>query len=71
MMHQDQTKRWHTPAELALACGCSVDDIEALTRQNHWPRVHGEHGQKIGVEPEIVRTALSGPTRAHGRISAG
>lgn len=51
-------KDWYAPDELAAHCGCSVDRIEALSRRHRWPRVHGEHGGKIGVDLEIVHRAV-------------
>jgi hypothetical protein len=54
----EQRNSWHSPAELAIACGCSTEVIEALTRRHHWPRVHGENGGKIGIEIDTVRRAL-------------
>lgn len=55
----DRNRGWHSPAELALACGCGTDAIEALTRRHHWPRVHGENGGKIGIDIDTVRRALA------------
>lgn len=65
------TKDWYSPGELAVHCGCSVDEIEALTRRHHWPRVHGEHGGKIGVDVATVQRALgSAPTTVHGSVES-
>ncbi|MGH1575193.1 hypothetical protein ACRAWG_36780 [Methylobacterium sp. P31] len=62
-------KSWHSPAELALACDCTADAVEALARRHHWPRIHGENGGKIGVDVETGRDALLGrPGTVYGRM---
>ncbi|MFK5600268.1 hypothetical protein ACFZ8E_25195 [Methylobacterium sp. HMF5984] len=64
-----QTKPWLTAEEIALACECQPEQVEALARQNHWPRVHGENGARYGVEMNVVRRALAGtPATVHGSI---
>ncbi|TXN72396.1 hypothetical protein [Methylobacterium sp. WL6] len=63
------TKPWLTAQEIALACECQPEQVEALARQNHWPRVHGESGARYGVEMDAVRRALRGnPATIHGSI---
>lgn len=62
-------KDWYNPKELAAHCGCSVDRIEVLTRRYHWPRVHGENGDKIGVDLATVQRAVgSSPTTVHNSV---
>lgn len=69
MSEAAQSKLWYSPTDLAAHCGCSVEKTEELTRRNHWPRVHGEHGGKIGIDIETVRRALGGAaTSVHGSI---
>lgn len=66
-----KSKSWYSPTELAGYCACSVERIEELSRRQHWPRVHGEHGGKIGVDIETVQRALGGTAATvHGSIPA-
>jgi len=63
------TTPWFTAQELADACGCTPEKIEALARSNHWPRVHGPAGAKFPLDVEVVRRALTGtPRTVHGSI---
>ncbi|TXN73853.1 hypothetical protein FV228_07270 [Methylobacterium sp. WL18] len=63
-------KDWYAPQELAVHCGCSVDRIEALARRHHWPRVHGEHGGKLGVDLETAQRVVgSSEAAVHGSVS--
>jgi hypothetical protein len=64
-------KPWYSLEELAVHCGCSVEQIEALTRRHHWPRVHGEHGGKIGVDLETARRVVNNRSTAVQRSVRG
>ena len=68
----DQTQvGWHSAEALAEANGRTVQEIEALARQHHWPRMHGERGTQINASPDIVRLALvQSPATVHGSIPA-
>lgn len=49
---------WHSTAELAERFQRSPEDIEALGRRHHWPRVNRDHGVLLGVNVEAVAQAL-------------
>lgn len=64
-----QNKQWFTPAELARTCHSNEQEIVELARRHHWPRIHGEHGPRIGVELGAVKEALAAaPEDVHGSI---
>lgn len=63
-----QTPSWLTVKQIAAACGCPIEAVEALARRSYWPRISGSDGAKFAVDIELVRSALAdGVPRRHGR----
>lgn len=62
---------WHSIAELADRFGRTQDEMEALGRRHHWPRVNQEHGILYGVNIEVVAEALGATAQTtHGSLGA-